>query len=678
MRFLRRGGLLLCLAGLSGWHGSIAQANDAVQASQADFADYAAIGPRVNTSFLDGVAITEGEIRPRRRHENDMDFSKYNPFYWEGRLARFKLEDFTPLGENKLRFTLITEWPQDFIPNRGPDLSAIYKGDPVAGSEVMRSKFDINMRMNHIRDFRVFEAVLGPEVFRVHPDLLKPGQLLTFEFRFFMNENFELWQKQKASNPHGISAYYSEFIRIKIGEPGLLIDSLDGPNAMPSPLRLSGGWTTIPTVRAEPWKALQQQALNILPEHAQAFMDGRSFFHTDFVDGRHIQDDSDDKPTTFFEEMRLARSGFASEAYNVRSCSSCHINNGGSLRPQDGLPNDHTIVKTFDRSTGADHASFGQQLQTSGPALEGRLKVERREIFPVTLQDGTQVFLKKPIYKVESDLAQNNLGLSPRRPQAMIGIGLLAAIPESSIRAFAAQSGGEFQEIQGKIGRFGWKADKSTVIDQIAAALRNDMGVLSSKQTSLDCGNSCRPGKDLLPDRALQDMEAYLSLLGVPPRMRPTHPDVLRGEKIFDQLNCGSCHVKSMKTGDSPFPELAFQSIQPFTDLLLHDMGPLLADDHPSPMARKWRTAPLWGLKNAKHASLSHRDIFAPGNVNILWTDAQRVADGNPLQLLHDGRAESLAEAILWHGGEATDSVLAYKALTAAERLDLESFLWDL
>jgi len=301
-----------------------------------------------------------------------------------------------------------------------------------------------------------------------------------------------------------------------------------------------------------------------------------------------------------------------------------------------------------------------------------------RETIPVTLDDGTQVLLKKPIYKVESHLPQNNLGLSPRRPQAMIGIGLLAAVPESSIRAFASQSGGEFEIIDGKIGRFGWKADKSTVIDQIATALRNDLGVMSQHQPTLDCGPACLPGKDLLPNQALQDMEVYLSLLGVPPRLRPTHPDVLRGEKIFDQLNCSSCHVKSMKTGESAFPELAYQSIQPFTDLLLHDMGPQLADDHPSPSAQKWRTAPLWGLKNVKHAALSHRERFPPGNISILWTDTHGVADSNPIQLLHDGRAESLAEAILWHGGAASASVLAYKALTAAERKDLEHFLWDL
>jgi hypothetical protein len=110
------------------------------------------IGERVTASMVDGVAVTEGVIRVRRRHENDMDFSKYNPFYWEGRRAWFKVEDYTPRGENRMVFSLHTEWPQDYIPTRGSDFSAIYKGDPL-GDETGRSKFAINTRMEHVGGF---------------------------------------------------------------------------------------------------------------------------------------------------------------------------------------------------------------------------------------------------------------------------------------------------------------------------------------------------------------------------------------------------------------------------------------------------------------------------------------------------------------------------------------------
>ncbi len=160
--------------------------------------------------------------------------------------------------------------------------------------------------------------------------------------------------------------------------------------------------------------------------------------------------------------------------------------------------------------------------------------------------------------------------------------------------------------------------------------------------------------------------------------MRPMDPAVQRGEKIFDRLNCGSCHVKALKTGSSRFPELAYQDIQPFTDLLLHDMGPELADDTPGAIGRLWRTAPLWGLKNIRHATDSHQREFPPGNISLLWQDTHRVADRNRVQWLHDGRAESLMEAILWHGDEAANSVNAYKALNSGERQDLEAFLFDL
>jgi CxxC motif-containing protein (DUF1111 family) len=232
----------------------------------------------------------------------------------------------------------------------------------------------------------------------------------------------------------------------------------------------------------------------------------------------------------------------------------------------------------------------------------------------------------------------------------MIGLGLLEAVPDSTLQDLAAQNKGTLRTWNGKPGRFGWKADKVSLVDQIAEALRSDMGVLSKERSELDCISPCQRGKDFLPDQALTDMESYVALLGVPPRMRPADPVVQRGEKIFDRLNCTSCHVKALKTGPSRFPELAYQDIQPFTDLLLHDMGPDLADDTPGNLGRMWRTAPLWGLKNVRHATDSHRMEFPPGNIALLWQDAHRTADRNRVQWLHDGRAASLMEAILWHG----------------------------
>jgi CxxC motif-containing protein (DUF1111 family) len=634
-------------------------------------ASYADLGPR-KTRMEDGVIITEGVIRVRRRHENDMDFSKYNPFYWEGRLAFFKVEDFTALGEKKLRFHLETEWPQDFIPTRGPDFSAIYAGDPLGSVETVRSKFAINQRMEHVGDRRRFVVTLGPEVFQAYPEALKPGRLLTFEFRFFLDETNPDWKKEKDFNQHTLSAYYSEFHRLQLGQGGLLIDTLGAPDKEPDALRFSGGWTTIPTVRVEPWKALQQQATNLTRENAQNFLDGRTFFHTDMKTGQHVDDADDDKPLVFFEEMRASRAGYAANAYNMTSCNACHVNNGIAFLPAVGQSVHTSLAKTFAAGTDRPHPEFGQQLQTQGPLAEGALKLKSFLEKPVALDDGTVITLRKPIFSVESPKPVASLGLSIRKPPALIGMGLLNAVPESTLKNLARVSGGEWR------GRFGWKGQQPSLRDQIVAALNLDMGVTTQKRAQLDCGVSCTPGKGVLPEEALDKMEAYVSLLGVPPRMKPEDPLIKRGSELFEALECSRCHQPVLKTGASPFQELADQTIQPFTDLLLHDMGEGLADDSGGPDAQKWRTAPLWGLKNVKHAADVRRQEFHPGDISILYTESMKASDQNPIQLLHDGRAQSLAEAILWHGGQAEASVKRYKALPRSDREALEAFLWDL
>lgn len=622
--------------------------------------------------------VTEGVIRVRRRHENDMDFSRYNPFYWQGRRTSFRVEDFTPCGTMAIVFTLTTEWPQDYTPTRGPDFSAIYKGDPVAPSEALRSKFEINSRMSHMAENRIFQATIGPNAFAAYPESLKPGNLLVFEFRFFNNESHPEWQRQKATDPQTISAYYSEFFRIRIGEAGLLIDNPQDDDGFAPEESYAGGGTTIPTVRVEPWRALQQIALNLTTANEQAFLDGRTWFHTDFTGGQHVDDATDAKPMLFFEEDRIARSGLAGTAFNARSCSACHINNGIALLPDLGSPVDRTIVKTLDSGSGNAHPNFGPQLQTLGADAEGILKVASYTTNPVTLKDGTVVELKKPNFVVEgANVSTEGLALAPRKVPALIGLGLLDAVPDQTILDFAKASKGQVSEVNGRIGRFGWKAGQVTVKDQIMAALNNDLAVTSRGQPELGCAPRCQTGKGFIDDKAVDLMNAYVSLLGVPARRNPSDAGVLRGQEVFRELNCQSCHIEKVKTGPSEFSELAHQTIAPYTDLLLHDMGEGLADPA-GPLASKWRTAPLWGLKNVRHATDSHAQEFPAGNINIIWTDAQAVADKNPMQFLHDGRAASIPEAILWHGGEAEDAVLRYKELSKADRDALEAFLWDL
>lgn len=634
----------------------------------------------VGTPEISGkVSVTEGTLRMRRRHENDMDFSKYNPFYWQGRGAKYRIEDYSSTNQKRLVVTLETESKQKYIPTAGPDFSAVYTGDPVSPTEHLRSKFLFNIRMNHVRDLKVFTATLDEGAFNAAGEAMKIGQVLTMEFRFFLDEQTPEFLAQKAVNPHSLSAYYSEFVRIKIGEPGLLIDDPFKANGEASQLRYSGGRTTTPTARVEPWKALQQMSLNLRPENAQAFLFGRAWFHTDFDSGRHVSEDSDDKPSVFFEGDRAYRAGFQGGAFNAKSCVECHHNNGTSPVPLVGVPVTHTVFRTADTRNGAlqKHGSFLSQIQPLGPNSEGAIKLVRWDTREETLDDGTKVELRKPVYDISSSLDKSNLGTSVRRPLPIIGMGLLEAIPESKIREWAAQNGGTVSVVDGRIGRFGWKSERATVREQIISAMTTDLGVKLDVSPYQDCVN-CKSGKGNLFTPALNDMETYVSLLGVPPRLNPEDQTIKRGALVFGRIGCGKCHVQSVTTGRHKFAELSEQNIQPFTDLLLHDMGDGLADSIPNVMQKKWRTTPLWANKNVKHSTDSRQGQFAPGNVSILWTDAWKAAETNTAQFLHDGRARNYQEAIMWHGGEAEDAKQNFRKLHSQERAELFRFLGDI
>lgn len=639
---------------------------------------YADLGKQVNVREENGVIITEGVIRPRRRHENDMDFAKYNPFYWEGRESYFRIDDYTKKGEKKMKFTMKTDWPQNYIPTRGPDFSAIYTGSPLAADETTRSKFAINARMHHLGEFKNFEWTIDEGAFNVHANELKQGNMLMFEFRFFMDEGNPNWQKQKQVNHHNLSAYYSEFFRTKVGEGGLYIDDVNDSKKFPPPQKHAGGWLTTPIIKVEPWRALQQQSNNLLAASSQTFLNGRTWFHTDMIDGHHQGDEADDKPSVFYPEEQARRKGHAGSAYNANACNACHYNNGIHLLPDQGKPVMHTLAKTSNKKTGMDHKSFGLQLQTAGANSEGSLKVVKVETKDVMLADGTKVTLKKNIFEIDSPLDKTDLGLSIRRPLALTGVGLLNAIPDETIKSFVGRRGGEVSMVNGKVSRFGWKADQPNLIDQIAAAARNDLAVTSDLFPKLDCTNGCKEGKAKLPMAKFEEIETYISLLGVPPRTNPTDARVMEGEKIFRMIGCANCHIPNIQTGPSRFKEVSNQSIQPFTDLLLHDMGPGLADDSGRPNASKWRTPPLWALKNVRAAMENHTDKFPSGNIMILWTDTHKEAAKNRMQFLHDGRASTIQEAILWHGGEAEGMVELYKRLSKEDRDKLEAFLWDI
>lgn len=366
--------------------------------------------------------------------------------------------------------------------------------------------------------------------------------------------------------------------------------------------------------------------------------------------------------------------------YNATSCSGCHDNNGRGATPQGDEPFLGLLLRLSVGGTSAHGGPdpdpvYGDQLQPYailGVTAEGTPRVSYAEQ-PGTYADGETYSLRAPTYAVVNlgwgPLADGIL-ISPRLAPQMVGLGLLEAVDEATLEGFAAANGGHPNHVwdvakqASAVGRFGWKANQPTLAQQTFAAFRNDIGVTSAMFADRNCGptqTDClnAPLSETLPN--IQDPKASAMVvhalgLAVPARRNLEDAQALHGEELFGLLGCGSCHVQTMVTGElADWPELSHQTIHPYTDLLLHDMGPGLADGRPDFEATgsEWRTPPLWGL------------------------ELSAVIDGY-LFLLHDGRARDFPEAILWHGGQAAAASEAFRTLPKSDRDALVAFLQSL
>jgi CxxC motif-containing protein (DUF1111 family) len=337
------------------------------------------------------------------------------------------------------------------------------------------------------------------------------------------------------------------------------------------------------------------------------------------------------------------------------------------------------------------HEAYGDQLQNRGipgvPA-EGQaiITYEPREM---AFANAEVVQLRAPRMRF-TQLKFGELGpqtmVSARIAPAMVGLGLLEAVPEETILGIASaqvHSGmpgkpnyvWDVERGSRALGRFGWKASQPSLRQQIAAALNGDIGATSSIFPDENCrpvqkhcskaptASTCvRPGTcsgrnapEAAPVR-FADITFYLQALAVPARRNVADPVVKRGETLFAQARCSTCHVPELKTGSNPsIASAAELLIRPYTDLLLHDMGDGLADgrDDFEANGREWRTAPLWGIGLLPKVS-GHSE------------------------LLHDGRARNVTEAILWHGGQAEPSREAFRAMSKADREAIARFLESL
>jgi CxxC motif-containing protein (DUF1111 family) len=367
--------------------------------------------------------------------------------------------------------------------------------------------------------------------------------------------------------------------------------------------------------------------------------------------------------------------------YNAISCSSCHANNGRGAPPE--TPKDPFLGLLLRLSLPGANANggprgdpnYGDQLQPYGifgvPG-EATPAVAYDEI-PGLYADGEAYSLRRPTYSFMSPAfgpLDPSVLVSPRIAPQTVGLGLLEAVDESTILGFASRNGGKpnyvysIADQKTVLGRFGWKANQPSLKQQVLAASRNDMGITDSLFPTEDCPpvqtacSSAQQSMDMPNLEPLREASLIVHAMGlaVPARRDLDNPDTIRGEELFGQAGCVDCHIPEMATGTvADWPELSDQTIRPYTDLLLHDMGSDLADGRPDFLATgsEWRTPPLWGL----------------GLVQSI--------DGY-LYLTHDGRARGFAEAILWHGGQAEASKEAFRTMAKSDRAALVAFLSSL
>jgi CxxC motif-containing protein (DUF1111 family) len=388
--------------------------------------------------------------------------------------------------------------------------------------------------------------------------------------------------------------------------------------------------------------------------------------------------------------------------YNARGCQNCHLKDGRGHPPAANWPQEDAMSflmrlsvpprtdeerKLIEegRIKSVDEAVYGGQLQPlsiQGHVAEGKIHIDYTEE-AVTLAGGKTIDLRKPHYGIEH-LGYGSLDpqvmLSPRVAPQMIGLGLLELVPEEQILAHADPDDRNGDGISGRaqrvwsaeqqrvaLGRFGHKAGAPSVSQQSADAFAGDIGISTPlvPRPSGDCtpaqpfclnapnGGDVATGTPEVEDKLFKLVAFYSRNLAVPARRNPAAPDILAGKAAFHAAGCASCHQPKFVTGSSEDqPHLGSQLIWPYTDLLLHDMGEGLADDRPEGMAdgREWRTAPLWGI------------------------GLTQIVNGHTLYL-HDGRARSIEEAIMWHGGEAKAARDAFAGLSEAGRERLIAFV---
>lgn len=421
------------------------------------------------------------------------------------------------------------------------------------------------------------------------------------------------------------------------------------------------------TVAERSRHAFSRPAPNLTVAQRGEFFIGNAFFNS---------------PWVVAPASASARDGLG-PLFNARSCDACHNNDGRGRPPlKDEQP--VSLVLQFATSTPGDNNEpqadprYGVNFNpfaTGGMPAEGKVRIRHHEI-KGEYGDGTSYTLLAPEYTFD-DLAYGELAadtkLSPRIAPSVFGSGLLEAIPESQILERNDPEDLDEDGISGRpnhvwdprtkstlLGRFGWKLNQPSIAHQTAAAFSSEIGMSSSFRpdqictaVQTACAAAPHGGEPEVSDEIFNHMVSYQRMLAVPMRRDLESPQVKRGAKLFAGAGCESCHRATFKTArvkDRPW--LSGQTIHPFTDMLLHDMGEGLADGRADFAASgsEWRTQPLWGL------------------------GLQKTVNGHT-RLLHDGRARDVSEAILWHGGEAERAKETFRKMSREDREALLKFV---
>lgn len=357
------------------------------------------------------------------------------------------------------------------------------------------------------------------------------------------------------------------------------------------------------------------------------------------------------------------------------ACMTCHVD---GLGPDVTAPGPGVVVRVAAAAGAAEgeaHPTIGHQIQDevvegtgsagegTGSAGEGELQLEW-ETLSGRYGDGTGYELRRPLPSVTGDLVERGgpAAVSLRVAPPLLGLGLLEAVPAETLEELADPGDADGDGISGRVarGRFGWKAAQPTVRSQTVAALSHDMGVTTG-QAPDPCDDrpvGCDEERDEVPElwgEPFDDLLLYTEAIAVPRARDLDRPPARRGAQVFTDLGCSSCHTPTLRTGDSHVAAHVDRTIHPYTDLLLHDLGDGLDDGVGEPGAApdEWRTAPLWGIG-------LRDEVYGGGHY------------------LHDGRAATLEEAILWHGGEAAAARDGFARAEESDRADLLAFLRSL